>query len=360
MADKDDDKTVVVEDDNVIEIDVTDIPALVDGAKPAAPVNVQTGAVTPKPAARAATAVDDAATALQTAMKVSDDARRAAEATADAERRARGDAERRAQQAAEESKRYKETAEDHQLTIVTSGIEAAQQQQEAAQAEWAAAMEAGEFVKAAAASGKISTAAAQIVQLQSDKVLLERVAKTGGAVEEPRQAATQAPSFEQYVGAFTPKSQAWLRMHPDCVPPQFGGNPTRHYLMMAGHSEATSKNIAPESPEYFQMIEDKLGEHRAAAETAPSITSVAADTTPAVVDPKTAPRQRAAPVAAPVSRDPPGPAGQRMTRSVTLTRDQQEAARISFPDKPLREAYSIYAKNLLELEAEGRMGRTTH
>jgi hypothetical protein len=40
--------------------------------------------------------------------------------------------------------------------------------------------------------------------------------------------------------------------------------------------------------------------------------------------------------------------------------DQQEMAKASWPHLPPQEAFGLYARNLLELEAEGKMGRTTH
>ena len=47
-------------------------------------------------------------------------------------------------------------------------------------------------------------------------------------------------------------------------------------------------------------------------------------------------------------------------QQVTLSKEQQEAARLSFPHLETKQAYTQYALNLIELTNEGKMNRTTH
>jgi hypothetical protein len=166
-----------------------------------------------------------------------------------------------------------------------------------------------------------------------------------GRVEAAQQ-TSQLPTFDQYVSGFAPQAQAWLRAHPDCVPTQFGGKADMNAKMMRGHYDALSKGLTPNTEPYFKMIEDSIKSEAAAA-----VTEIATQ------QPKQP--QRIAP-AAPPSREPPGAQPTGGTRQVRLTQDEQEAARISFPAMKPNEAYAAYARNKIDLEAEGKLGRTTH
>ena len=135
----------------------------------------------------------------------------------------------------------------------------------------------------------------------------------------------------------------------DCLPPNMGGDNAKHAKMMAGHYAAVSQNIALNSTEYFKAIEDHLG-------SSSGVTSRAAE-----VQVAETPKPKHIQPSAPVSRDAPTSSGQpRSTREVRLTKDQQEMAKVSFPHLPEAQAYGQYARNLIELEAEGKIGRLTH
>ena len=351
-------ETVEVEPEGVVTVDISDQPELaaVEGAEPAEVVEPE-----PKPAkekvakAPKSNAAEEAAAALTQAVKTADDARKAAEATAMAERRAREEAERVANQRTQEAAGYREEAENSKLARLTTDIENATTAVETFRAEAERAYEAGEFSKATNAQAKMAKAAAALDRLEADKANFEarpnKTATTEGAVNAP-----QLSAFEQYVSTFTPPAQAWLRAHPECVPSNVGGNPTKNAKMMAGHYDAIAKGQAPNSAEYFQTIEEHAGYRTPVSAAATVVPAGEAEVIPAA---KPAPKPRMAQPSAPVSRDPPNGAN-RTTRSVTLTKEQQEAAKISFPQKPINEAFALYARNLLELEAEGKMGRLTH
>jgi hypothetical protein len=192
----------------------------------------------------------------------------------------------------------------------------------------------------------MSKAAAQIDRYETDKARLEAAPKRPTA--EGRVETAPVNAVEKYLSGFSPRSQSWLRAHMDCLPPNLGGNRVKHAKMMLGHETASDSGIALESDDYFKAIEEALG--------LSNPVSAAAVLTPAVVD---KPAKKALP-SAPVNRDVPSATGARTTRSVTLNQAQREAAKMSFPHLSDKEAYGIYAKNLLELEAEGKLGRVTH
>jgi len=348
----DNDATVTVEDEAVVTVDVTDHPELaaaVDNEIEAAPA--------PKPAkeraAKASGAVDEAAAAL---IKTADDARIAALATAEAERQRANNAERIATQRATEAEGYRGQAEEQQLTILTNGIDSAKREVASAKQDWRNAQEAGDFDKAADAQERLAKGAAAVDRLEAAKAEFDAAPKkpTAEGRVEAAPVPQQVSAFERYVSGFPPQAQAWLRSHPECVPPQVGGNPTKNAAMMKGHYAALEQNIVEGSPDYFRVIEETTG-YRAPVSAAAQVTQAGEEPAP-----KPAQRRQVQP-SAPVSRDPPaGPGVPRTTRSVSLNPEQQATAKFSFPHLPPQQAFAEYAKNLIELEAEGKLGRTSH
>ena len=377
MADTNNNATVEVPEDGVVTVDISDSPDLANvGKETTDAVTQETAAAAttteePKPekkkplprvrlAEDAAKAAADEATATFTqAIKTAEDARKAAEATALAERRAREDAQRLAQQHQQEALEARGQAEASELAVITTGIENATRELATYQDEMQRALEAGEFAKVTAAQTKLSRAAAVLDRLEVAKINYDSgQRKAATATTEGRVAPQQQVSaFEQYVSSFAPVAQAWLRAHPDCVPAQIGGSTTKNSAMMAGHYDALAKSIPEGTPEYFKVIEEHTG-YRAPTSAAASTTAAGEEEVDATA-PK--PRKQAQP-SAPVSREPPNAQGQvpRTTRSVTLSKEQQEAAKLSWPTLPPQQAFAQYARNLLELEAEGKMGRLSH
>lgn len=300
--------------------------------------------------------------AAQKAQEESEKKRAAAEATAAAERAQREAAERQAAQHAQTARSAQEQAYDTQVNLLTSNIESTKGQLDSLQAELSQHYQAGEFDKASATQTKIARAAAALDRLEASKADLEANPPSKNATTEGRVEASNS-AFEQYVSQFSPQAQSWLRMHPECVPVQAGGNGQKNAQMMKGHFAALAEGIQEGSPDYYRVIEETVGYRQPV--------SAAAVTTLAGVEGHeneggTPPRQQqqrrqTAQPSAPVTRDPPAANGQpRSSREVRLTKDQMEAARMSFPDMTPNQAYATYARNLVELENEGKMGRTTH
>lgn len=362
---KDDDGIIV----NVDDADVV----VVEGVEPVEPKVEAKPKEEPKPAKRvspvadqqivAQTSPEDALTQAQAYAKKQEDGRIAAEATAQSERQQREEADRRAALAQQERDQQRERAENSELAILENGIAAATDAVASFEGEYTRAAEAGEFAKMATIQTKLARAASQLDRLENEKATYEASGKrsqtTEGRVDA--QPVVQQSAFERYVSQFAPAAQTWLRQHPDCAPSDVGGNGDKNSLMMSGHYAALAKKIQPNSPEYFTLIEQHLGGQAASVVPAidPAVASRAAEIQVAGEPAK--PRQ--AQPSAPVSRDVLAANGQptpRNVREVRLTKDQQEMAKVSFPHLPEAQAFGQYARNLIELEAEGKIGRLTH
>ena len=378
--------TVDVPDDGVITVDLTDNPALadtVDGSLgpngetfPAANGGAANGGAVAEPAEpkqprqRKPSAAEEAAAALTQQIKTYEATaeaekkrREAAEATADAERKRREDAQRLADQRGQEAKGYREEAESRQLTIISNGIEAATQELASIKAAWRAAQEAGEFDKSADAMARAAEVGGELARLKDAKAQFEadaaRKTTEGPVIAQQQQPQT---AFEQYVGNFAPRAQNWLRSHPDCVPPQIGGDRVKHAKMMQGHYAAVAAlgENAQGTDEYFRMLDDNINPPAQQQQQAEPQQQPAQ---------RQQPKPRIAQPSAPVSREPPNTNGSqsRTTRQVSLNKEQQDAALMSASPRQgeseqdfKRRALGEYARNLIELEAEGKMGRLTH
>lgn len=361
--------TVELQDDSVVTVELPKDQATTD-AEIAAAADVELGEdgepkteAKPKVLPRVrlseqapAKQADEALAALQKTVENQKASLSAAEATALAERRRADNATQLAQQRSEEAKAARESAENTELALITTGVDNATRELASAEEELERALEAGEFKKAAQAQTKVSKAASALDRLETSKAAYESGARkptTEGRVEAPQ---TVLAPFEQYVSSFAPAAQAWLRAHPDCVPANVGGNSTSNAKMMKGHYAALAEGAEPNSPDYFRIIEETAGYRQP--------TSLAAETVEAgeeEVVPKPRPAAKRAQPSAPPSREPPAATGvPRTTRTVSLTKDQQDAAKMSFPQLTPQQAFAQYARNLVELEAEGKLGRMTH
>lgn len=306
----------------------------------------------PDPTPTTPSAAETALAEAQAFAKQQEEARRAAETTA-ANERARADrAEQQRQQALKEAQDASERAASTELTMIESNIAAAQRELEAQQDAFTRAAEAGEFVKMGTIQTKIAKAAAALDRLEDAKSAIE---SRPAPVAQPATDPQPVNNTEKFLSGFSPNAQNWLRQHMDCLPPAYGGDAAKNNKMMQGHYAAMSQNLAEGSSDYFRVIEEHIGTRQPVAAPAASAAAVVTPAAPA------APAPKAAPVAAPVSREAPSATPQaRNVREVRLTRDQQEMAKVSFPHVDEKTAFGMYARNLIELEAEGKIGRTSH
>lgn len=361
----DDDMVVQLDDSDTISVNLEDDQATVELKEPVVKKEPRTRAVkrvspddqqvVPGPTP------EEALAQAQSYGKQQEDARRAAEATAANERAMREQAQREAQQALQNAQEYQDRAANSEMVLIDNGIESAKRELEAHEAEYTRAAEAGEFTKMASVQTKLSRAAAKLDRLEAEKYSFEQNTKrqptTEGRVVAPIETTVSPNVSERYLAQFSPVAQNWLRQHPDCWPSEYGGSAQKNSKMMAGHYDAIAQNLTLNSPEYFKVIE----EHVSPPVSAPlvrddKITSRAAEIQ--VAGENTRPRAQPS---APVSREAPTVPGQhRNVREVRLTKDQQEMAKVSFPHLTEAQAYGQYARNLVELESEGKIGRTSH
>ena len=369
---------VQLEDDGVVVVEV-DGGTADDGDTTTAKPAVEKTLVAAKTSKQAP--VDEASTALKQALESSEASRKAAEDTAFAERRRADEASRVAAARDHELSGYKERVESQELTIITTGIENANREMLAAKAELKAAHEAGDFDKVADAQERLSKGAAALDRQEAAKASYEtNAAKRATATTEGRvEAPAQGSAFERYVSNFAPQAQAWLRLHPECVPADVGGNGTKNAQMMAGHYDAIAQNLQQGTPEYFRVIEEHAG-YRTPVSAAATVTAAAAaddDTGTVAAAPaaKPAVKQRQAQPSAPVSRDAPSSNGLPQ-KTVKLTAEQQEVALLSTTPREIigpngqivretdadyrRRAFGTYAAELVKAQAEGKIGRLTH
>lgn len=269
-----------------------------------------------------ASAEDEASKAFAAQLKAASDTADAATRRAETEREARLKAE-------DEAKRYQTEAKTHQTASITTAIDNVQRDLDSAKGQYERYMEAGEYGKAAQASADIAMAATKLAQLEA-----RGTEEPTRALPATEQARTTLDPMELYLSQFSAKSQSWLRLHPDCVT-----DTAKNAAMMSAHYEAQSRKIAPESPEYFALIEEKTGYRQPV--------SAAAEVEPARNE-----RPRV-PVSAAPSREVPAQQ-QRNPTKVRLSKEQQEAAAISGISN------EQYAANLIALTNEGKIGRTSH
>jgi hypothetical protein len=300
------------------------------------------------------------------------------EASVATERRLRQQAEATATAATQEAQRLarentsraaqlltaRENQEAAQLQTLETGIANATSQIDSAKKEVAAAMTEGNFEKVAEAQTKLSKASATLDRLEATKEDFVAGKATRDAAAEATTtdegATTIVPSpIEQYVAKMAPKSQQWLRDHPDYAPTSFGGDDAKNAKMLRGHYDALSQGYAANSDDYFRVIEESTGIRQAAAQEQEEDVDEETEK-PAPKKKTAAPQQREARPSAPPTRNPPGSPQGGQSRTVRLTQAEQEAARISFPHLDVNKAYAEYAKNKVQLDAEGKLGRTSH
>lgn len=281
-------------------------------------------------------ASDEASEALKKQMK-------ALEETATAERQARIAAEQRAEEERQEAARLRTAAETAGQQTVTTAIDAATSKRDMAKAEYKRAMEAGDWNAAAEAQERLSMASSELVNYQFQKnAATQGQPVTEGRVEQQQQ--YRIDPVESFISSASPQTQSWLRQHRDLVQVR-NGQAILDSRVMAAHYQADADGIRADTPEYFSFIENKLN---------PPPKQVIEEDEPVK------PKQRNAPVSAPVSRETLNSNGQ-PTQRIKLTAEQVEAAHmLGDPKKTTREREIDYWNNLQALKAEGRIGNTQH
>lgn len=181
-------------------------------------------------------------------------------AAAIAERRA---AEQRATEQAQDAKKARTELEAaksdvaiSQYDVIVNAIEATRTTSKLAKGDYKSAMEAGDYEKAAEAQERLSTAAAEMVQLEGGKRHLEQAAAAEKA--RPKVEARAEPAgdpVEGYISKFSARSQAFLREHKDYVT-----DPKLNNRLIAAYHLAMAEDYTPDTDAYFQFLETQMSD----------------------------------------------------------------------------------------------------
>ena len=190
---------------------------------------------------------------------------REAEARADADRRAQ--AERAAREAAErDADTARSQATDTRLTSYDSMILAQKAEADAAEKEFLAAAEQGDFKRQAEAMRRVQRAEAQIGLLERDK-MGEELQKTSPQQQQREAPPRQVDPVEAFMAGRDQQTAAWLRAHPDdaralalaSVNQGTLEQQRRAAKINAAHNDALSEGYSAGSADYFRYVEGFLG-----------------------------------------------------------------------------------------------------
>lgn len=265
----------------------------------------------------------------------------------DRERAARTDAERRANEAGGEVAKSAEQVRQSHLTTMSTAVEVLTQKRMALRREKIAAKTDGDFEREAELDDALMETIQQINEISKGKTLLEAT-----PAQQPRRIVRSGdPVVEGVAASLTPKSADWVRAHPEYARDTKLLNRMKaaHFEVVAELGEEIANN---ETPEYFAAVEQKLGlSGRTSARNGDAAGEGGANVTVT--------SDAAAPVQARQQRDvqpspAPGQSGGTRTRTVRLTPEEQEAAKINHM------SHEEYAKFMLAEKAKGTIGKLTH
>lgn len=243
------------------------------------------------------------------------------------ERATRIEMERRARELAERAAQAKNEAQDSNLHLVTNAIESVKQNTEVLKSNYAQAMSAGDYDRAAELQQAMSSNAAKLLQLEQGKQALENLPK-----QQAQQQIGVTDPVEMLASQLSPRSAAWVRRNP-----QFATDPRQYQKMLAAHNLAIADGISPDTDEYFDAVETTLRMRRSEP--------VQQDADP-MADAAKPTQRRSVPPVAPVSRS--STPGSR-PNVVRLTAQEREMAQM------MGMTDAEYAKNKLALQKEGKL-----
>lgn len=233
---------------------------------------------------------------------------------------ARLEAEKRAREASDRANKANSETKDANYQLVVNAIETVKGRADAIKQAYASAMSSGDYEKAAQLQEALAVNAQQLSELKrGEKTMKEEMEKKDKTPESPSERSSE-PLVDQLARQVSPKSATWIRENRDVL-----DNERMIRRMFRAHEDAVDDGIAPDSDEYFSYIENRLGMKQ--QQEAPA------------ASPRKAP-----PPPAPVSRG-----GQRPS-VVRLSREQVEMA------KMMGMSEADYAKNMVALQREGKMG----
>lgn len=275
--------------------------------------------------------------ALEATQRADELQRNLAEANRRADEQARIARERE-----EELHRERGDRVDAEYNSVLTAIAAEQAALEQAEITYQQAAAAGDWAMAAKAQRAMATASARVDRLEDNKSAFDT--KREADKKAPPVQKTQAPpDFEQQISSLPQEAKTWLRAHPD-----YWNDQSKNLQIQSLHGYLVNiKRIPQFSKEYFDELDVQLGLKQ-----------------PATQETHQQPRTRSMPVTAPVSRDVPGPSGQRQANRITLSPEERAIARTSFTasdmtDEQKERLYAMNKAKLHRMRANGEYRHTT-
>lgn len=172
------------------------------------------------------------------------------------EKRQREAAEAGRRTAEEQGRRYQQEVEQGHLSVrqanlmaVDRALEANASSMQSLRSQYAAALQEGDYAKAAEVQSSLSEQAARKVQLEAGKYQLEQMPE-----QQQRQQPQNTDPFEAQIERYTERTRQWIRQHPDVLRDQRTAN-----LAIAAHHTAVAQGHTPDSDAYFDALETTLG-----------------------------------------------------------------------------------------------------
>jgi len=247
------------------------------------------------------------------------------------EKRARLEAEQRAQQAFQQAQKAKIDKTDSDYQLVVNAIETVKGRNEQLKNAYAEAMNIQDFARAAEIQAALSQNAQQLSELKKGKKAMKEQRKD--AQNEASAPPPQGDVVDQLASRVTPRSAEWLKQSREHLK---GDREIRK--MFRAHEDAIDDGIAPDTDEYFEFIEQRLGIRKNADE------SDARTAAESPLSAAAAPKRTVQPPPAPVSRGTSRPNVMRLTAA-----EAETASALGMTPEE-------YAKNKSLLQKEGRYG----
>ena len=222
----------------------------------------------------------------------------------------RDEAIKRAQQRDVEVTRFQKEATQANYDNISTALAAAQEAGEAAKRDMKTAISNADPDLQADAMERLATARANISKLEDGKYELEarvRAEKAAPKVESKPEPQVQPDPLGLDKSNLPDEAKTYLRAHPDLIT-----DPRKNARLQAWHWDAIDAGHDPFSKPYFEFIDEKRQPKKVEK-----------------VEKVEEQQQRTNIVSAPVSREVPSGGGARQSGKITLTKDEQEAAKIS-------------------------------
>jgi hypothetical protein len=225
----------------------------------------------------------------------------------------------------QEIQQYQNQAQSSQHVALVNAIASFERDAEALEAQYAASMAEGDYQRGAKIQRQMAQVEARLMTLQQGKEELETILqqpRPEPKLEQPRIQPTQSDSIDDKIRHLHPKSQEWIKAHPETL-----SDPKLNNKMTAAHYKALAEDYTPNTDDYFAFIDNEMGYNRPAA--------------PAPATKQAAPRNSIA--SAPVSRSAAPSFSSSSTTNVTLSPAEREYARdMDMTDEEYAEAKLFY------------------